>query len=105
MGFMSGSREVGEDATEICPVPETGVRVRNTGSVIVYVGGPDVGNEGDAAGYPLEPGQSEDFTGAKAKESPVVPAPPGDMDPAVLYGRTAPGASGGKVSFISVAMA
>jgi hypothetical protein len=104
MGFSSGSREVGEDVTEICAVSENGVRIRNTGDVTVYIGGPDVGNEGDTQGYPVEPGGSEDFTGAKAKESPIVPAPEGDMDPAVLYGRTAPGSGAGRVSFISVSM-
>jgi hypothetical protein len=104
MGFMSGTREIGEDATEICGVPASGVRVRNTGDVPVYVGGPDVGNDGDARGYPVEPGGSEDFAGASPKESPVVPAPEGDMDPPVLYARTAPGTGGGKVAFISVYM-
>ena len=103
MGFSSGSRDIGEDATEICAVPENGVRVRNTGDVTIYVGGPDVGTEGDRQGYPLDPGGSEDFAGAKAKESPVVPAPEGDMDPARLYARCAAGQSG-RVSFISVAM-
>jgi hypothetical protein len=102
MGFTSGTRDIGEDATEICAVPEAGVRVRNTGDVTVYVGGPDV-QAGDN-GYPLEPGQAEDFAGAKAKESPVVPAPEGDLDPAKLYGRVAQGGAG-KVSFISVSMA
>lgn len=100
---MSGSREIGEDVTEICVVTENGVRVRNTGDVTVYVGGPGVEAEGQGQGYPIEPGASEDFTGAKPKESPIVPAPEGDMDPAKLYGRTAPGQSG-KVSFISVSM-
>lgn len=103
MGFTSGTREVGEDATEICAVPERGVRLRNTGDAPVYVGGPDVAAEGDGQGFPVEPGASEDIPGAKAKESPVVPAPEGDMDPAVLYGRCAPGQSG-KISFISVDM-
>lgn len=104
MGFTSGTCEVGEDAIAICAVSENGVMIRNTGSVIVYVGGPDVGNEGSTQGYPVEPGTRETFTGAKAKETPVVPAPEGDMDPAVLYGRTAPGQDKGKVSFISVSM-
>jgi hypothetical protein len=103
MGFTSGTREVGEDATEICGVPAGGVRVRNLGDVTVYVGGPDVGSEGDTQGFPVDPGTSEDFAGASPKESPVVPAPEGDTDPPVLYARTAPGQCG-KVAFISVAM-
>lgn len=103
MGFTSGTRDVGEDATEICSVPENGVRIRNTGDVTVYVGGPDVGNEGDSQGFPVEPGGSEDFPGTKARESPIVPAPEGDMDAPVLYARCAAGQSG-KVSFLSLAM-
>ena len=103
MGFLSGTADVTEKAAPICDVPENGVRVRNTGSSVIYVGGPDVGNTGDSAGFPIDPGRSEDFTGARAKESPVVPAPPGDMDPAVLYARCEPGAAG-KVSWISVSM-
>lgn len=103
MGFMSGSRDVGEGVTEICVVTENGVRIRNTGDVTVYVGGPDVAADGDGQGYPLDPGQAEDFTGAKPKETAIVPAPEGDMDPARLYGRCAAGQSG-KVSFISVSM-
>lgn len=100
---MSGTREIGAEATAICGVTENGVRVRNTGDVTVWVGGADVAADGDGQGYPLEPGEAEDFTGVKAKESPVVPAPEGDMDPAVLYGAVAQGSTG-KVSFISVSM-
>jgi hypothetical protein len=103
MGFTSGSRDIGEDVTEICAVPENGVRIRNTGNATVYVGGPDVMADGDAQGYPIGPDSSEDFAGVKAKESPVVPAPEGDMDPARLYARTAPGSTS-RVSFISVSM-
>lgn len=103
MGFTSGTREVGGNATAICGVPDTGVRLRNTGDVTVWIGGPDVTADGDNQGYPVEPGTSEKFDGAKAKESPVVPAPPGDMDPAVLYGVTAAGSTG-QVAFISVSM-
>jgi hypothetical protein len=104
VGYASGTREVGGEATAICAVPENGVRVRNTGDVTVWVGGQGVAADGEAQGYPLEPGEAEDFAGAKAKESPVVPAPEGDMDPAVLYGIAAPGSTG-RVSYISVSMA
>lgn len=104
MAFTSGTREVGEDATEICGVPASGVRVRNTGNVPVYVGGPDVANDGDGKGYPIEPGGSEDFAGASPKESPVVPAPEGDMDPPKLFARTGSGQGKGEVAFISVSM-
>lgn len=104
MGFSSGTVDVTEKATFVCSVPEAGVMVRNTGSSVIYLGGEDVGNDpSGASGYPLDPGTEKQFTGAKAKESPVVPAPPGDLDPPGLYARCEDG-SAGKVSFISVAM-
>lgn len=104
MGFTSGTREVGEDTVPLCAVPPNGVRVKNRGGSVIYVGGPDVQAAGDGQGYPVDPGESEEFTAPVAKESPVVPAPPGDMDPAVLYARTAAGTGISRVSFISAAM-
>lgn len=104
MPFLSGTVDVGEEPAPVCGVPVTGVQVKNTGSVTVYFGGSDVTAEGAGQGYPVDPGTSENFTGAAAKETPVVPAPDGDMDPAVLYGRTAPGTGTSRVSFITVSM-
>jgi hypothetical protein len=102
MGFTSGTRDVGEDeAVALCGVPENGVMVRNIGDVRVFIGGPGVGTEGDDQGYPLDPGEKETFTAPRPKESPVVPAPEGDMDLAVLYARTAGGSGSARVSFIS----
>ena len=97
MPFAAGTTEVGEDAVSLCPVGEAGVRVRNEGSVRVYLGGPDVG----ADGYPLDPGTSDEFRGPKARESPVVPAPAGDLAGSVLYARTAQGSGSTRVSWIA----
>lgn len=103
MGFSSGTVDVAEKATFVCSVPETGVTIKNTGSSVIYLGGEDVGNAGGGAGYPLDPGTAETFTGARARETPVVPAPPGDMDPPGMYARCEDGLTG-QVSYISVAM-
>jgi hypothetical protein len=93
MGAMSGITMAGEKPAPVCPVPSLGgVLVRNTGTVVVWVGGPDV-TAGD--GYPLEPGgPGEQITGAaRGKQSPVVPAPPDDTAPVVLHGCTEAGES------------
>ena len=81
MPFQSGTVQVSKDATQVCGVPENGVRLKNTGDARVYVGGQD------AQEYPLEPGEAETFSGVKARETPVVPAPADDLHPAVLYAR------------------
>jgi hypothetical protein len=101
MAFSSGTADVGETPVPLCPVSETGAVIRNGGDVRVYLGGPDVGNDGTADGYPLEPGEAETFTGAQHRPSGVVPAPPGDADDDVLYARTAPGDGPVPVSWIS----
>lgn len=103
-GYSSGITEVGQDAVPVCPVPQAGVRVRNLGGSRIYLGGPDVDSSA-GTGYPVDPGASEDIPGATAKETPVVPAPEGDMEPPVLWARAEPGAEGGKLSWISVSMA
>jgi len=102
-GYSTGITDLTQDVTAVCPVPENGVRVKNLGTARAYFGGPDVDSSGNT-GYPLEPGEADTFPGAKAKETPVVPAPEGDMDPPVLYGRIEPGGQDGKVSWISVTM-
>jgi hypothetical protein len=100
MAFTSGTREVGEDeAVALAGVPPSGMRVRNLGGVRVYLGGPDVSDED---GFPVDPGASETFPGTEPRESPIVPAPPGDMAAPVLYARTAKGTGITKVSFIAV---
>ena len=68
-------------------------------STAVYVGGPDVATDGDGAGYPLDGRESEVFSAPLPRESVVVPAPPGDLAPDVLYGRTERGKA--KVAWIS----
>lgn len=102
MGTLSGITLVGEKPVPVCPVPAAGVLVRNTGSAggpVVWLGGPDVA-AGD--GYPLDPGgPGEQVTGAaRAKQSPIVPAPPGDTAPAMLYGCTRPGAGESRVAWL-----
>jgi hypothetical protein len=102
MGQASGFVTVEEKATAICAVPRAGVRVRNvlTGAPVVWLGGPDV-TAGD--GYPLEPGGGpEQFTGTKPAETAVVPAPPEDLEPAVLYGCTESGTA--RVAWILAAL-
>jgi hypothetical protein len=98
MAFSSGTVTVREDATLICLVPYTGVRIRNCGDATVHIGGADVNEDG----YPIEPGTSELIQGVKAKETPIVPAPPGDVDDAMLYGCTAAGAGTTQVAYITV---
>jgi hypothetical protein len=100
MGSVSGIVTVGEQPVFVCQVPPSGVRVKNAGGVTVYLGGPDVA-AGD--GYLLEPGgPGEQVMGAsRVKQSPIVPAPASDTDPAVLYGITDSGES--RVTWIAVA--
>lgn len=95
MAFTSGTAEVSGEPVALCPVGENGVRVRNRGGSTVYLGGPDVTEDG----YPLDPGASEVFRGAKKANSGVVPAPDGDMDPDVLYAR-GDGSGTSRVSWI-----
>ena len=100
MGFTSGTREVGEDeAVALAGVPPSGMRVRNLGGVRVYLGGPDVTAEN---GFPVDAGGSETFPGSEPRESPIVPAPEGDMDAPVLYARTAKDTGITRISFIAV---
>ena len=98
---MSGTAVVGEKPSPVCAVPLTGIRIKNidAGSPAVWLGGPDV-TAGD--GYLLEPGEpSEQLNGSgQGKQSPVVPAPPGDTDPALLYGCTDPGTGESRVTWI-----
>lgn len=101
MAYASGTADVGEDAAPVCAVPPGGVRIRNRGDVTVYVGDKNVQADGDSAGYPVEPGTSEDFPGIERKETPVVPAPASDTAGQVLYARTAPGSGAGKIAYIS----
>ena len=96
MGFASGTVDVGTDPVPVCVPGETGARVRNLGGTRVFLGGPDVTTDG----YPLEPGTSELFYGSKPRQSPVVPAPPGDMAPDVLFARTGAGAGTAQVAWI-----
>ncbi|HXJ26522.1 MAG TPA: hypothetical protein VNH17_12515 [Streptosporangiaceae bacterium] len=102
MGYESGTADVGEDLVPLCGVPDTGVQVKNKGGTTVYLGGS--GLPGDGSGFPLDPGDSELIQGMKPKESPVVPAPEGDIDAAVLYARTAPGTGIARVSWITVTL-
>ena len=97
MAFTSGTADVGEKAVPLCAVSETGVRVRNNGGARVHLGGPDVTEQG----YPLEPGETQEFTGAQHRPSGVVPAPPDDAADDVLYARTAAGDGPARVSWIS----
>jgi hypothetical protein len=100
MTYASGTIDVGEDLVPLCSVPEGGVRVRNLGGVTIFLGGADL--PGDGGGYPVEAGAAETIQGVKPKESPVVPAPEGDLDNEVLYARTMTGTGGSKMSYISV---
>lgn len=100
MPFTSGSTDVGEDATPICGLPENGVTLKNRGGTAVYLGGPDVSTDGDNSGFPLDPGESQWIPGARIKESPIVPAPPGDLTPPPLYGRTGAGTGIARVAYI-----
>lgn len=98
MPFSSGTAEVGENPAPLCSAGNAGVRVKNLGTIRAYLGGRDV----TADGYPLDPGEPEMFYGSTAKETAVVPAPPGDLDPEVLYACTAPGTGMTRVSWIGV---
>jgi hypothetical protein len=99
---MSGVVTVGEKPVPVCAVPLAGILIKNIGGVnapAAWLGGADVA-AGD--GYLLEPGgPGEQVTGAiRAKQSPVVPAPPGDTDPMLLYGCTDPGAGETRITWI-----
>jgi hypothetical protein len=98
MAYATGTVDVGEDeAVALCGVPPSGVRVRNLGDVTVYLGGPDVGEDG----FPLAGGYGDTIPGATPKESPVVPAPPDDLAAPVLYARTGKGTGTTRISFIA----
>jgi hypothetical protein len=98
--FRSGTVQAGPDKAEpLCPVPESGVTVKNHGSRRAWLGGPGVA---DGNGYPLDPGDSESIPGTEVREAPVVPAPSGHGLP-VLYARSAPGDGPVEVSWIAVA--
>jgi hypothetical protein len=94
--FASGTADVGETPVPLCAVSETGVRIRNAGDVRVHLGGPDVSPDG----YPLNPGESETFTGTQHRPSGVVPAPPGDGADDVLW-ACSDGTGTSRVSWIS----
>jgi hypothetical protein len=96
MAFTSGTKDVGETPVPLCAVSETGVRIRNNGGSRVFLGGPDVTEQG----YPLEPGKSETFTGTQHRPSGVVPAPEGDAADDMLYARS-DGTGTSRVSWIS----
>jgi hypothetical protein len=98
MAFDSGTADVGEDPVRVCAAGPAGVRVKNLGGTRVFLGGPGV----TADGYPLEPGTAEEFYGGKAKQSPVVPAPPEDIEPDTLYARTAADTGTARVSWIGI---
>jgi hypothetical protein len=92
MPVSAETKDVGADqAVLICTVPQAGVLVKNSGGIRVFLGGPGVTADGEAAGYPLDPGESQVFTAAAPHESPAVPAPADDMAPPQLYGRAADG--------------
>ncbi len=102
MGASSGIVAVGEKPVPVCSVPQAGVRVKIAGEgPPVYLGGPDVsaGN-----GYLLEAGHPGEqiMGGSGVRQTPVVPAPPGDADDPVLYGVTDSGAGESRVTWISV---
>lgn len=102
MPVTAETKEVGSgEAVFICSVPEGGVLVKNPGENRVFLGGPGVTADGGTAGYPLDPGESQVFTGTAPHESVAVPAPPDDMAPSRLYGCTADGSGPGKLSWIS----
>ena len=104
MPFSAGTVQVGDDgASRVCTVPVGGVKIRNLGGTRVFFGGEGVTAEGEAAGYPLDPGQSELFPGVKAREVPVVPAPPDDMYVPGLFGCTAKGTGTALVTWIAAA--
>jgi hypothetical protein len=89
MAFSSGQVDIGDQPAPICPVGRgRTIRVKNLTSATVYLGGEDV----TADGYPLDGGESEAFTAGAPREAPTVPAPEGDTDVPVLYGRTGGGA-------------
>jgi hypothetical protein len=95
VGFTSGTEDVTSDPVKLCVIGESGVRVRNTGDTRVLLGGPGVG----AGGYPLEPGESEEFHGTQHRPAGVVPSPAGDAAPDELWAR-ADGDGPGRVSWI-----
>lgn len=101
MALRSGTVDVGTDPVRVCAVPDKGVRIRNLGGSTVFFGGPDVTADGATAGFPIEAGESDTFPGVKPKESPVVPAPEGDLDLLQLYGRTAEGTES-RVAWLTV---
>ena len=82
----------------LCAVPPEGALVKNLGGSRIYLGGPDVGTEGDAAGFPLDASEAQVITAPQPLMSFRTPAPPGDGAPAVLYARSAQGIS--KVAFL-----
>ena len=103
MQFSSATVDVGEDAAvPLCAVSEDGVRIRNTGDVTAYFGGPDVAGDDDSGGYPVEPGTSDTFTAPKRKDSPIVPAPENDTALPTLYARTARGSGSTRISWLTV---
>jgi hypothetical protein len=99
MPVTADTTDVGPgDPVFLCTVPETGVLVKNLGDSRVFLGGPDVTA---TEGYPLDPGESQVFTGTAPRESAAVPAPPGDMTPSQLYGCVADGSGAVRISWIS----
>jgi len=98
MAFASGTVDVGETPVPLCAAGNAGVRLKNTGQVRAFAGGPGV----TADGYPLDPGRPELLYGGQPKEAPIVPAPPGDLAGEVLYACTAPGTGTTRVSWIGI---
>jgi hypothetical protein len=101
MPYAWGTVEAGEKAARVCAVPEGGVLVKNLGGSRIYLGGADVGTEGETAGFPLDQGESQLFPGIRAREAPVVPSPPTDLSAPALYARTAVSAGVSKVAWIA----
>jgi hypothetical protein len=102
MGFVSGTVSVGDEATLICDVPETGALIKNLGGPMIYLGNGGVGVKDETAGYPLAAGDSETFTGTKPPVPVTVPEPPPSAGGSPLYARTADGAGTALVAYIAL---
>jgi hypothetical protein len=102
MPVHAATVEVGEKPVPVCGVGVNRLLVKNLGGTRVFLGGPDVEAEGELAGFPLDPGESQVLAlGMRVREVPVVPAPPADLAPPELYGRTGDGTGTSKVSWLT----